>query len=79
LSVQLLSSAIKDGNIADVVDSADDLPNDPIEKNTSFSNEGFDRAFESAWERLGGDSEPKPKSRKTMDQLISEGLDRAEC
>src|SRR5262245_56829311 len=80
MSVKLLSQAIADGEALDLP-AGNELPDvvpGELRRNDGFSDSKFDAAFEAAAAKLPDfDAEEKPKGpRKSLDQLISEGLDK---
>jgi hypothetical protein len=81
MSILTVSQGVEAGLINDIPSADEPLPDAPLEKNTSFNHSGFDAAFESAWKHFDGDEKVEKRaksSRKSMDQLISEGIDREE-
>jgi hypothetical protein len=81
MSILTVSQGVEAGLINDIPSADEPLPDAPLEKNNSFNSDGFSAAFESAWKHFDGDEKVEKlakSSRKTMDELISEGIDREE-
>src|SRR5262249_5732562 len=78
MSVRLLSEGIASGEMPDLPsnDTLPDVVPGEAKKSDSFNEAGFDKAFDQAWDQISPRDEAPKGPRRSLDDMLSEGLDR---